>query len=854
MSTSFRHSPPRRTRISARLCAIALTSVLAGAALSVPGTMGTAAAAGILLEAESAARSGGTTVANDHSGYTGTGFVGGYTDGNRGTASTTFTLTSPTTGNGNARIRYANGTGSPKTLSLYVNGTYTRHITFAPTANWDTWTTTDQTIPLRTGTNTLALTFTTNDTGNINLDNLVPTLPTGPGPDPDPPGTPAFQAEDAFFSGGPSTATSGTTTYLDGFTATGSRAVFAVGSATAASRDVTTRYRTTGATAATVTLTVNGTRTGQVSLPGTSGAWATRTVAAPLRTGLNTVTLRTEQGDNGAFQLDGITVADAQAAPDRGAILPYTSYEAEAGTLSAGAARLGVSREYLRPAAEASGRDAVVLDRTGEYVEVRLTQAANALTLRHSLPDNASGTGTDATLSLYAGGTQIRDLNLTSRHAWVYGAYPYTNNPGEGSAHRFFDESRVLLGTTYPAGTVLRFQKDSGDQASSYTLDLVEAENAPGAYAMPASGFVSAVDLGVTPGDGGDDTATLNSALEQARSSGRGLWLPAGTYRVSGEIILNGVTLRGAGPWHTLLQGSDGHGTFTGRGGTSTVQDLAVDGGSTVRDDSGQRAMFEGDFGSGSTFQNVWVEHSKVGIWTNAGTQGLLATGLRIRDTYADGVNLYSGTRGTEISHSSVRNTGDDALAMWSGGQATRDSSFRHNTVQLPMLANGAAVYGGHANRVEHNLIADTVTAAAGIAISSRFDPVAFSGTTSVQHNTLLRAGGYEPNWNSEFGALWIYADPGNTVGTGDITAPVVVRDIDIVDATYSGILVTWERTVGNLTVDDVTVTRPGTHGIEIHARGAGTFSGVRVSAAPAGGLSLTGGFTLTRGTGNSGW
>lgn len=47
---------------------------------------------------------------------------------------------------------------------------------------------------------------------------------------------------------------------------------------------------------------------------------------------------------------------------------------------------------------EASGRKAVVLDSTGEYVQFTLTKPANALTLRYSLPDTAPS----ATLSVYA--------------------------------------------------------------------------------------------------------------------------------------------------------------------------------------------------------------------------------------------------------------------------------------------------------------------------------------------------------------------------------------------------------------------------------------------------------------------
>ncbi|MFJ4837665.1 carbohydrate-binding protein [Streptomyces sp. NPDC088746] len=800
------------------------------------------------LEAESAQLSGGAVAATDHSGYTGTGFAGGFTDGNKGSASVSFAVNSAESGSGSVSVRYANGTGATMTLSLYVNGAKVRQVSLPATADWNTWATHQEPVTYAKGANTIAWTFTTADSGNVNIDSLTPATPTGPT---DPvPVTLTHQAEDAFVSGGPAKATTATgyegSAYLSGFTATGARAVFAVNAPGAATYPVTVRYRTPGADASTVTLLANGTTVRRLTLPGTGGAWKSAATDVPLRAALNHVTLRTAAGDNGTLQLDGIGVTGSTANSTRGATLPYTTYEAEDG--STNATTIGPDRTYLTVPSEASGRKAVVLDATGEYVQFTLTKPADALTLRYSVPDNAAGTGIDTTLSVYANGTQLRDLPLSSKYSWVYGGYPYNNDPSQGSGHHFFDETRTLLTAGLPAGTVLKFQKDAGDTAASYTLDLVEAETAPGALTMPSTGFVSATTLGVTPNDTTDDTAALNSALTTATSQGKGLWLPAGTYDISGHVDLTGTDLRGAGQWHTVLRGRNGKGGLFGRGGTSNVQDLMIAGDVSYRDDANFDAAVEGDFGNGSTLTNLWIQHTKVGLWIDAPTTGLYASGLRIRDTFADGVNLHKGTKATEVSHSSVRNTGDDGLAMFSEAQAVTDSVFRFNTVQLPMLANTVGIYGGHGNRVEDNLLADTVTGSSGIAISSRFAPVPFSGTTSVQRNTLTRTGGYEPNWQSKLGALWIYAD------SSDITAPVLVKDNEILDSTYSGLLISWQKNVGALTVDGLKIDKAGSYGIEINSAGAGTFSGVTVAGAAAGGLSSAGGFTVTRGTGNTGW
>ncbi|WNE95353.1 glycosyl hydrolase family 28-related protein [Streptomyces luomodiensis] len=538
-------------------------------------------------------------------------------------------------------------------------------------------------------------------------------------------------------------------------------------------------------------------------------------------------------------------VADAatNAAPS-GASLPYTTLEAESGDTNA--SLIGPDRTYLTPASEASGRKAVVLKETGDYVEFALTADTNAINLRYSIPDSSDGKGQDTTLSVYADGKELKNLDLTSRYSWIYGTYPYTNNPSDGSAHRFFDDSRTQLGQTLEAGTVLRLQKDADDQAASYTIDLLETEQAPAAASMP-SGYVSAKDLGVTPDDDQDDTAALQSALTAAKEQGKGLFLPTGTYTISDHINLTGVKLRGAGVWHTVLRGTGLKGGLFGQGGTSSIEDLMIDGQNTVRDDAGGHAAIEGDFGTDSVIKNIWIQHTKVGLWISGPTTGLKAGNLRIRNTYADGVNLHGAVKDTVISDSSIRGTGDDALAMWSDGAAVTNSAFRNNTVQLPMLANGAAIYGGSGNSIENNDISDTVVAGSGIAVSTRFGEP-FSGTTTVSGNLLRRTGSMEVNWNTKLGALWIYAD------RYDITQPVVLKNNTVEDSTYSGLLVSWQKSVSDLDVDGLTIDKTGDHGIEVNAGGKGTFSNTTVSGTASGALDVAGGFSIQRGSGNSGW
>ena len=90
---------------------------------------------------------------------------------------------------------------------------------------------------------------------------------------------------------------------------------------------------------------------------------------------------------------------------------------------------------------------------------------------------------------------------MTSKTSWTYGAYPYTNNPGDGSPHHFFDEAHALIGN-WPAGTVLKLQKDSSSSAAYYNINLIDTEQVDAAFTMPA-GYLTVTSTDASGNDGG---------------------------------------------------------------------------------------------------------------------------------------------------------------------------------------------------------------------------------------------------------------------------------------------------------------------------------------------------------------
>jgi alpha-1,3-glucanase-like protein len=446
---------------------------------------------------------------------------------------------------------------------------------------------------------------------------------------------------------------------------------------------------------------------------------------------------------------------DPSALAASGAAVPWTRYEAETMTINGGL--IGPGYTPGLPATEASGRRFAQLNSTGQYVQFTAQAAANALVIRYSVPDSADGTGFDSTLSLYTNAVYAGKLAVTSRYSWLYGAYPFTNLPAAGSPRNFFDEARLNGLSIQPGGTV-RLQRDATDTASSYIIDLVELESVPAPISQPP-GSLSIINYGAQGNGVTDDTAALNSCIVAARSQGKTVWLPSGTYKITASIDIPGnLTIQGAGMWYTTLVGdpllytnSSRRVALNGSGSNIHLSDFSILGRLNYRNDSEPNDGLVGSYGSGSSIARVWVEHTKTGAWI-VNSQGLVVDGCRFRDTLADGINLCVGMQGTLVTNCTTRGTGDDCFAIWPANYTAQIYSpgsnvITHCTAQCPFLANGGAVYGGTGNRIEDCLFQD-MPYGCGILFSTTF-PVAatFNGTTVAQRCDLDRCGGYEAGY-----------------------------------------------------------------------------------------------------------
>jgi len=508
----------------------------------------------------------------------------------------------------------------------------------------------------------------------------------------------------------------------------------------------------------------------------------------------------------------------------RGADVPWTIYEAE-NMKTTGTELSGMKSGTNTVAWEASGQKCVQLAAAGQYVEFTARASANAIVVRYSLPDAPAGGGIDSTINLFKNGKFLRKIPVTSRYSYLYGHYPFTNNPAAGIPRNFYDEVRVK-DLSVKKGDALRLQKGKNDSAPFCVIDLVDLENVAPPLAAPINSL-SILDFDASGNGQTDDTAALRKCLAAARGQNKIVWVPAGNYKITGDINLpSHSTIQGAGMWQTAFVGDaalynlkvHGRVRFEGRGDDIHLADFAIIGRLNYRNDSEENDGITGFFGAGSGIARLWIEHTKTGLWL-MNSSNLVVDSCRLRDTLADGINFCVGMRNSIIENCATRGTGDDCFAMWPAVFLPQQFSpgfnvIRHCTGQLPFLANGGALYGGQGNRIEDSRFTD-ISYGCGILISTTF-PVAnekvdnnFSGTTMVENCDLIRCGGMDHEWGWR-AALQLCLD-GNSI------SGIALRDLNIAGSISDGLSIIGPRkkdrregTLSNAVIKDVNIPNYG--------------------------------------------
>ena len=534
-----------------------------------------------------------------------------------------------------------------------------------------------------------------------------------------------------------------------------------------------------------------------------------------------------------------------------GATVPFTSYEAEAGTLGGGATAVALgaaptNTQFSSPALEASGHAYVQLNGPGQYVQWtnNTGQPITFINIRESIPDAPNGGGITATLNLYVNGVFRQAINLNSKQTWIYeGNNNYQGNdqnPADGDPHVFFDEAHTFItGAAIAPGSTFALQKDASNSANFYYIDVVDVENPPAPLAQPANSISitscgAVADPNSTNGTANagavDSTAAIQNCINQAQAQGKVLWIPQGTFYLLGTngLQAQGITIQGAGMWYSTIYRNvplpNNVGLAAAFSVTScTVRNFHIDSNAL------SRGTNDGDGGAMDTTgtnwlaDGMWHQHVESGFWAS-GTGGTIQNS-RLTQEWADGINInnvsLTGTVGNNITvnNNFVRGTGDDAIAINSVNYNTTASgnvfytpmanaTVTNNTSVAPWQGKGLAVYGGSGHYVANNVVADT-----GRYLGLGIGRFGVNGSdllsATVTGNVVLRSGGN--GFNQGQPAMQI-GNGGDGQGVGTVTN-VTVSGNTIIGSLYDSI---GFSTATDIALEDNTIIYPGRNGIVI--------------------------------------
>ncbi len=213
-----------------------------------------------------------------------------------------------------------------------------------------------------------------------------------------------------------------------------------------------------------------------------------------------------------------------------------------------------------------------------------------------------------------------------------------------------------------------------------------------------------------------DNTTAIQNCINAAQTQGKGVWIPAGTWKIQGALNATGILIAGAGMTSSIIyrQQNSGDVTATQLGLFScTVQDIGIDGNGTSR---GVNASYGINMkGVGWLIQRVQIHHSDAGIWAS-GSSGTVQNCV-LNNTFADGVNINnSGTSASQaganltIQNCTQTSSGDDGFAINSQGRNEGwpnmvNAKIFDCTSIGAFAANGIRIAGGTNSVVANNLV-----------------------------------------------------------------------------------------------------------------------------------------------------
>src|SRR5262249_18446709 len=141
--------------------------------------------------------------------------------------------------------------------------------------------------------------------------------------------------------------------------------------------------------------------------------------------------------------------------------------------------------------------------------------------------------------------------------------------------------------------------------------------------------------FGADPFGRRDSADAFDRAIAFAKRAHVKVYLPPGTYQVNRHIIVDDVTIVGAGSWYTTVKGRGVgfYGKDASVGGSTNVHlsGFAIEGDVRERIDADQVNGIGGAM-SDSTIDGLYIHHTKVGLWFDGPMTNVRVTNNVIAD------------------------------------------------------------------------------------------------------------------------------------------------------------------------------------------------------------------------------
>ncbi|WP_164472798.1 right-handed parallel beta-helix repeat-containing protein [Cohnella candidum] len=268
---------------------------------------------------------------------------------------------------------------------------------------------------------------------------------------------------------------------------------------------------------------------------------------------------------------------------------------------------------------------------------------------------------------------------------------------------------------------------------------------------MAAGSYLNVkTDYGAAGNGTNNDTAPIRKAIEDAiRLGGATVYLPIGTYRITGLEVSGSFNMIGDGEDSVLL--SDDR--------TRSVLKISNASGAFWRgfkikstagtDYSKRNPLLNGLFLSGAdrcTVEGLFVENTYAAGILVSGCTGTSIVGCQVRNTLADGIHFTGRSKDCTAAHNTLSETGDDGIAVVSylGDKDVCERILITGNHVNRSWARGISHVGGRNVTIADNFV--LASASSGILVVEDKNYGTYPPTdTVIHHNQVIQAGTYVP-------------------------------------------------------------------------------------------------------------